>query len=175
VVNRGTKVGNPNIGETVTNAPLIVKNHVFVGNAGGELGVRGRVVALDLGSGKEVWRAHNTGPDKDVLIDSDCKPFYKKDQGKDLGASSWPPGQWKLGGSTIWGWFTYDPELNQLYYGTGNPGVWNPDMRPGDDKWSLSVIARDPDSGRAKWIFQFTPHDEWDYDEIMENIAVDMN
>lgn len=170
-----TKVGDPNLGETVTSAPLIVKNNVYVGNAGGELGVRGKMVALNLSNGKEVWRAYNTGPDKDVLIGSDFKPFYKKDQGRDLGASTWPPGQWKLGGSTIWGWITYDPELNQIYYGTGNPGVWNPDMRPGDDKWSLSVIARDPDTGQAKWAYQFTPHDEWDYDEIMENIAVDMN
>jgi lanthanide-dependent methanol dehydrogenase len=170
-----TKVGDPNLGETITSAPLIVKNHVYVGNAGGELGVRGKMVALDLSSGKEVWRAYNTGPDKDVLIGSDFKPFYPKDQGKDLGAATWPPDQWKLGGSTIWGWITYDPELNQIYYGTGNPGAWNPDLRPGDNKWSLSVIARDPDTGHAKWAYQFTPHDEWDYDEIMENIAVDMN
>lgn len=170
-----TRVGDPNTGETFTSAPLIVKNRVFVGNAGGELGVRGKMLALDLGSGKEVWRAYNTGPDKDVLIGSDFKPFYKKDQGRDRGSNTWPPDQWKLGGSTIWGWITYDPELNQIYYGTGNPGVWNPDMRPGDDKWSLSVIARDPETGHAKWAFQFTPHDEWDYDEIMENIAVDMN
>lgn len=170
-----TKVGDPNKGETFTSAPLIVKGRVYVGNSGGELGVRGKMVSLDLGSGKEAWTAYNTGPDKDVLIDSDFKPFYKKDQGHDLGASTWPPDQWKLGGSTIWGWITYDPELNQIYYGTGNPGVWNPDMRPGDNKWSLSVIARDPDSGHAKWAFQFTPHDEWDYDEIMENIAVDMD
>ena len=170
-----TQVGDPNSGETVTAAPLIVKNHVFVGNSGGELGVRGKIVALDLGTGKEAWRAYNTGPDKDVLIDSSFKAFYQKDQGTDRGVNSWPPDQWKLGGGTIWGWITYDPELNQIYYGTGNPGVWNPDMRPGDNKWSLSVIARDPDTGHAKWAYQFTPHDEWDYDEIMENIAVDMD
>jgi lanthanide-dependent methanol dehydrogenase len=170
-----TTVGDVNSGETVTAAPLIVKNHVFVGNSGGELGVRGKIVALDLSTGKEVWRAYNTGPDHDVLIDSSFKAFYQKDQGTDLGANSWPPDQWKLGGGTIWGWITYDPELNQIYYGTGNPGVWNPDMRPGDNKWSLSVIARDPDTGHAKWAYQFTPHDEWDYDEIMENIAVDMD
>ena len=170
-----TTVGDVNSGETITAAPLIVKNHVFVGNSGGELGVRGKIVALDLSTGKEAWRAYNTGPDKDVLIDSNFKAFYQKDQGTDRGANSWPPDQWKLGGGTIWGWITYDPELNQIYYGTGNPGVWNPDMRPGDNKWSLSVIARDPDTGHAKWAYQFTPHDEWDYDEIMENIAVDMD
>ena len=80
-----TEVANPNIGETLTMAPLIVKNHVFVGNAGGELGVRGKTVALDLATGKEVWRAYHTGPDKDVLIGPDFKPFYAKDRGEDLG------------------------------------------------------------------------------------------
>src|SRR5581483_10625948 len=118
---------------------------------------------------------YNSGPDADVLIDGNTKNFYKKDQGKDLGKTSWPPDQWKLGGGNIWGWITYDPELNQVYYGTGNPGVWNPDMRPGDNKWSSSVIARDPDSGHVKWAYQFVPHDEEDYDEINENVAVDMD
>lgn len=170
-----TTIGNLHSGETVTNAPLIVKGKVFVGSSGGELGVRGKMLALDLSSGKIVWTGFNTGPDSDVLIDQNTKPFYKKDQGKDLGKTSWPPDQWKLGGANIWGWITYDPELNQIYYGTGNPGVWNPDMRPGDNKWSCSIIARDPDTGHVKWIYQITPHDEEDYDEIMENIAVDMD
>lgn len=170
-----TKVGDLSSGETITNAPLIVKNHVFVGSAGGELGVRGKMTALDLDSGKIAWIGYDTGPDSDVLIDSSTKNFYKKDQGKDLGVTTWPPDQWKLGGSNIWGWITYDPELNQIYYGTGNPGVWNPDMRPGENKWSCSIIARDPDTGHVKWIYQITPHDEEDYDEIMENIAVDMD
>ena len=137
------------------------------------MGVRGKMVGYDLGSGKAVWQAYNTGPDKDVLIGSDFKPFYKKDQGKDLGAATWPPDQWKL--KTIGDGSLTILELNQIYYGTGNTGAWNPDLRPGDNKWSLSVIARDPDTGQAKWAYQFTPHDEWDYDEIMENIAVDMN
>ena len=170
-----TKVGDMNAGETVTNAAFIVKGKVYVGSSGGELGVRGKMTALDLGTGKIAWIGYNTGPDKDVLIGSDFKPFYKKDQGKDLGKASWPPDQWKLGGSNIWGWVTYDPELNEIYYGTGNPGVWNPDMRPGDNKWSCSIMARDPDSGALKWAYQITPHDEQDYDEIMENIAVDMD
>jgi len=170
-----TTVGDMNTGETITNAPLIVKNHVFVGSSGGELGVRGKMTALDLGSGKIAWIGYNSGPDADVLIDGNTKNFYKKDQGKDLGKTSWPPDQWKLGGGNIWGWITYDPELNQVYYGTGNPGVWNPDMRPGDNKWSSSVIARDPDSGHVKWAYQFVPHDEEDYDEINENVAVDMD
>jgi alcohol dehydrogenase (cytochrome c) len=169
-----TQVGDINFGETTTMAALAVKNLVLVGNAGGELGVRGKVVALDLATGKEVWRAYNNGPDKDVLIGSDFKPFYAKDQGTDLGVKSWPPDQWKIGGSTVWGWISYDPELNLIYYGTGNPGVWNPDLRPGDNKWSLTIFARDADTGHARWAYQITPHDHWDYDEIMENVLVDM-
>jgi glucose dehydrogenase len=97
------QVGDINMGETTTMAPLVVKNLVIVGNSGGELGVRGKVVALDVGTGKEVWRAFNTGPDNEVLIGPEFKAFYAKDQGKDLGVKSWPPEQWKLGGATVWG------------------------------------------------------------------------
>ncbi|MFC4313701.1 methanol/ethanol family PQQ-dependent dehydrogenase [Steroidobacter flavus] len=169
------KVGNIDVGETVTMAPLVVKDKVIVGNSGAELGVRGWVLALDVKDGHEVWRAYNTGPDADVLIGANFKPFYPKDQGKDLGVSSWPGEQWKLGGSTVWGWVSYDPELNLIYYGTGNPGVWNPDIRPGDNKWSSSILARDADTGQARWAYQISAHDAWDYDEIMENVLVDMN
>lgn len=170
-----TEVANIKFGETVTMAPLVVRNRVFVGNSGGELGVRGKVVALDLGTGKEVWRAYHTGPDKDVLIGPDFKPFYAKDRGADLGAKTWAADEWKKGGATQWGWITYDPELNLIFYGTGNPGTWNADQRPGDNKWSCTVWARDPETGMAKWAYQISYHDAWDYDEIMENIAVDMN
>ena len=168
-------VADPNKGETITMAPLIVKNHVIVGNSGGELGVRGKDVALDLATGKQQWIAYATGPDKDVLIGPDFKPFYAKDRGTDLGVSSWTTDQWMLGGGTQWGWVSYDPELNLIFYGTGNPGVWNADQRPGDNKWSCTIFARDPDTGHAKWAYQISPHDAWDYDEIMENIAVDMD
>jgi lanthanide-dependent methanol dehydrogenase len=170
-----TQVGDINYGETTTMAALVVENKVIVGNSGGELGVRGKVVALDLGTGKEVWRAYNSGPDSEALIGPDFKPFYAKDQGKDLGVKTWPPDQWKLGGGTVWGWVSYDPELNLIYYGSGNPGVWNPDMRPGDNKWSLTIFARDADTGHARWAYQVTPHDHWDYDEIMESVLVDMD
>ena len=155
-------------------AALVVKNKVLVGSSGGELGVRGWLAALDLETGKEIWRAYQTGPDQDVLIDSRFHPFYPKDQGKNAGATSWPGEQWKLGGGNIWGWLSYDPELNLVYYGTGNPGVWNPDLRPGDNKWSCSIIARNPDDGHAVWAYQLVPHDHHDYDEIMENVLVDM-
>jgi len=169
-----TEVGDWRLGETTTMAPLVVKDRVFVGDSGGELGVRGRLTALDLKTGSIVWRAFDSGSDTDARIGPDFHPFYAKDQGKDLGLKTWTPGQWKLGGGTIWGWISYDPELNLIFYGTGNPGVWNPDMRPGDNKWSCTVWARDPETGYAKWAYQVSAHDAWDYDEIMENIPVDM-
>lgn len=170
-----TRVGNTDLGETLTAAPLVIKDKVIVGNSGAELGVRGYVAALDVKSGKELWRAFNTGPDKDVKIGPGFKAFYQKDQGKDLGVSSWTSDQWKLGGSTVWGWISYDPETNLFFYGTGNPGVWNPDLRPGDNKWSCSIMARDADTGDLRWAYQVVAHDAWDYDEIMENVLVDMN
>ena len=170
-----TKVGDINIGETLTGAPLVIKNKVIIGNSGGELGVRGYVAAFDVDSGKELWRAFNTGPDADVKIGSNFHPFYEKDRGKDLGLSSWRGDQWKLGGGTVWGYMSYDPETNLFFYGTGNPGVWNPDLRPGDNKWSCTIFARDADTGEARWAYQASPHDAWDYDEIMENVLVDMD
>ena len=170
-----TTVGDINRGETFTGAPMVVRDRVLVGNSGGELGVRGYVAALDVGTGKELWRAFNTGPDRDVKIGSGFHAFYAKDQGTDLGATSWPSEQWKLGGSTAWGWMSYDPATNLFFYGTGNPGVWNADLRPGDNKWSSSIIARDVDTGEARWAYQVTAHDSHDYDEIMENVLIDMD
>ena len=169
-----TQVGDWRFGETTTMAPLVVKDRVFVGDSGGEFGVRGRLTALDLKTGAIVWRAFNSGSDADARIGPNFHPFYAKDQGKDLGLKTWTPGQWKLGGGTVWGWISYDPETNLIFYGTGNPGVWNPDMRPGDNKWSCTIWARDPETGYAKWAYQISAHDAWDYDEIMENIPVDM-
>lgn len=169
-----TAVGDIHYGETVTMAPIVVRNVVLVGNSGAELGVRGQLTALDVKTGKILWKAYSSGSDADVRIGPDFKPFYAKDQGKDLGIKTWTPGQWKLGGGTIWGWISYDPELDLIYYGTGNPGVWNADMRPGDNKWSITIWARDPESGMAKWAYQVEPHDGFDYDEIMENVLVDM-
>ena len=170
-----TPVGNVNIGESVTMAPLVVKGKVFVGVSGGEFGVRGWIKALDENSGKLAWTAYHTGPDKDVLIGPNFKPFYKMDQGKDLGVSSWPADQWKIGGAGVWGWITYDPELDLIYYGTANPGPWNPEVRPGDNKWSTTIFARHPDNGEAIWAYQLSPHDEHDYDGVNENILVDMD
>jgi alcohol dehydrogenase (cytochrome c) len=169
-----TQVGDIDVGETTTMAPLVVGDVVIVGNSGGEFGVRGKVVALELATGRERWRAYHSGPDEDVLIGPGFHAFYAKDQGTDLGVSSWPPDQWKLGGGTVWGWISYDPELDLIYYGTGNPGVWNPDARPGANKWSCTIFARNPHDGQARWAYQISAHDAWDYDEIMENVLLDM-
>jgi lanthanide-dependent methanol dehydrogenase len=169
-----TQLGNINIGESITMAPVVADGKVYVGNSGGEMGVRGWVVALDEDSGKLLWKAYNTGPDKDVLIGAEFKPFYDGAKGKDLGVSTWPPDAWKIGGGNMWGWMTYDAELHALYHGTGNPGPWNQLQRPGDNKWTAGIFARDPQSGAARWFYQFSPHDQHDYDGINEQILLDM-
>jgi PQQ-dependent dehydrogenase (methanol/ethanol family) len=170
-----TKLGDINKGETMTMAPLVVKNKVLVGNSGGEFGVRGWITALDAASGKIVWRAYSTGPDRDVLIGPNFKPFYPGDRGTELGVSTWPSEAWKIGGGTVWGFISYDPDLNLIYYGTGNPGPWNSAQRPGDNKWTSGIFARDPDTGEARWFYQYSPHDVYDYDGINENVLVDVN
>lgn len=174
-----TKMGDPRTGQTMTMAPFAAEGLVFVGNSGGELGVRGFMAALDASTGKERWRAWSTGPDSDVRIGAGFDPYYSKDKGTNLGVSTWPatppdqPQMWELGGGTVWGWITYDPKKRILYHGTANPGVWNPDMRPGDNKWSAAVFARRLD-GSAKWAYQITPHDSWDYDGVNEGIVADI-
>ncbi len=169
-----TKLGEINRGETITMAPLVVRGKVLVGNSGGEFGVRGWLSALDLESGQLLWRAYSTGPDRDVLIGSAFKPFYAADRGTDLGVRSWPPDKWQQGGGTVWGFLSYDPVLDLLYYGTANPGPWNPEQREGDNKWTCGVFARRPDSGEAVWFYQWSPHDMFDHDGINENILVDL-
>lgn len=166
-------LANTRVGETLTMAPLIAEGKVLVGNAGGEFGVRGWLAALKLEDGTLAWKAWSTGPDKDVLIGPDFKPFYPQDRGKDLGVATWPPGKWKLGGGNVWGWVSYDPATRVVYYGTGNPGPWNPDQRPGENKWTSGVFARAVDTGQARWYYQWSPHDLYDHDGINENILVD--
>jgi PQQ-dependent dehydrogenase (methanol/ethanol family) len=169
-----TQLGDINKGESMTMAPFVVKDKVLVGNSGGEFGVRGWVTALEVGSGKIAWRAYSTGPDKDVLIGPAFKPFYAQDRGRDLGVTSWPPDAWQTGGGTVWGWISYDPTLDLVYHGTANPGPWNPELRPGDNKWTAGIFARDPDTGEARWFYQWSPHDLYDHDGINENVLVDL-
>ncbi len=173
-------------GQTMTNAPLVVNDKVIVGMSGGEFGVRGFITAYNLSDGKQAWQFFNTGPDAEVGITDSFKPFYDNLKGKDLGVTTWPKDQWKIGGSSVWGWFSYDPELNLVYYGSSNPGTWNASVRRngeeaiGDNqlkyanKWSASIMARDLDTGELKWAYQLTPHDEWDYDGINEMVLADL-
>jgi PQQ-dependent dehydrogenase (methanol/ethanol family) len=169
------KNGDPQLGQTMTNAPLVVHDKVIVGIAGGEYGVRGYITAYDINSGKLVWRAYSVGADKDMLFDPDktIDGATQAPVGKDSSLKTWQADQWKLGGGTTWGWYTYDPQLNLVYYGSGNPGTWNPTERPGDNKWSTTLFARNPDTGVAAWAYQMTPHDAWDYDGINESVLTD--
>jgi PQQ-dependent dehydrogenase (methanol/ethanol family) len=165
--------GDPKKGETMTSAPMIVKDKVIVGISGGEFGVQGRITAYNLADGKKVWSAYSVGPDDQILFDANTTALGKP-VGKDSSVSTWQGDQWKIGGGATWGWYSYDPQLNLIYYGSGNPSTWNPVQRPGDNKWSMTIFARNPDTGVAKWVYQMTPHDEWDYDGINEMILADI-
>ena len=169
-----TKLSNVEDGTTMTMAPLVVDGKVYVGNSGGEMGVAGWLAALDVNTGKELWRAYSVGPDSLVRIGADFKPFYSWMRGKDLGATTWPAGKWKHGAGAVWGWVTYDPDLKQIFYGTSNTGPWNAAQRPGLNLWTSSVFARKADNGMATWAYAMTPHNEWDYDAVNENILVDL-
>ena len=172
------KNGDPKKGETNTNAPHIFKNKVITGISGGEFGVRGRLIAYDLKTGKEVWKGYSVGPDNEMLMDPEKTMTWTDGKmapvGKDSSLKTWKGDQWKIGGGTTWGWYSYDPATNLVYYGTGNPSTWNPSQRPGDNKWSMTIFARDLDTGMAKWVYQMTPHDEWDYDGVNEMILADI-
>ncbi|HEX6958322.1 MAG TPA: lanthanide-dependent methanol dehydrogenase XoxF5 [Ferrovibrio sp.] len=165
--------GDPSKGETGTSAPIVIKDKVLIGNSGGEFGVRGKVTAYNMKDGKVAWTAYSMGPDSDVLVDPEKTMSMGKPIGSDSSLKTWQGDQWKIGGGATWGWMSYDPQLNLVYYGSGNPSTWNPVQRPGDNKWSMTIFARDADTGMAKWVYQMTPHDEWDYDGVNEMQLVD--
>ena len=167
------KMSNVSSGATMTMAVMVVGDKVYAGNSGGELGAHGWMAALDVNSGHELWRAYSTGSDADVKIGPAFKPFYSWLAGKDLGVTTWPADAWRHGGGAVWGWISYDPEVNLIYYGTSNPSPRVPAQRPGLNLWTSAIFARDAGSGMAKWAFQFTPHDQWDYDGTNENILID--
>jgi alcohol dehydrogenase (cytochrome c) len=145
-------------GESATMAPLVVKNLVIVGSSGAEYGVRGHIDAFDMATGNRVWRRYNVP-----------KPG-------EPGSESWPAEAWARGGGTAWITGTYDPELDLLYWGTGNPGpVFDGGPRPGTNLYTSSVVALDPDDGALRWHYQWTPHDVWDYDGVNENILFEQN
>lgn len=169
--------GDPKLGATGTNAPQVFDRYVISGIAGGEYGVRGYLSAFDIETGRLVWRGYSTGPDAEMLIDPERTMTWQDGRmapvGRDSSLRSWQGDQWKIGGGTTWGWYAYDPKLRLVYYGSGNPSTWNALQRPGDNKWSMALWARDIDTGRVRWVYQMTPHDEWDYDGVNEPILFD--
>jgi len=168
-----TKIADLAKGETTPVAAFVVKDRVIVGASGGEFGIHGWAKGLDLATGRIVWTAYNIGPDSQVLArPGTFRPFY--DKGPDLALTTWPADVWQRGGGPVWGWMSYDPALDLVYYGVGNPGPYNPDQRAGDNKWTASVLARRPADGSLVWAYQFTPHDSWDYDANAEMILVDL-
>jgi alcohol dehydrogenase (cytochrome c) len=151
-------VGNPALGYSLTMAPLVVKDKVLVGVGGGEYGIRGFIAAYDARSGKELWR------------------FYTVPGPGERGHETWTGDTWKTGGGSVWLTPSYDPALNLTYWGIGNPGPdWNADLRPGDNLFTDSVVALDPDTGTLKWHFQFTPNDTYDYDAVQTAVLADLN
>jgi len=173
------KNGDPKTGAVNTNAPHVFKDKVITGISGGEWGVRGFLAAYDLNTGKQVWKAYSVGPDAEMLMDPEKTMTWTDGKmapvGKDSSLKTWKDDQWKIGGGTTWGWYSYDKALNLVYYGTGNPSTWNPAQRPGDNKWSMTIFARDVDTGVAKWAYQMTPYDEWDFDGVNEMILADID
>ena len=167
--------GDPKKGETGTSAPMVVKDKVLVGISGGEFGVPCHLTAYNLSDGKMAWRAYSSGPDSQIMVDPQKTTELGKPVGADSSLKTWQGDQWKIGGGCTWGWISYDPQLNLIYYGSGNPSTWNPKQRPGDNKWSMTIFARDPDTGMAKWVYQMTPHDEWDFDGVNEMILADVD
>ena len=146
------KNGDPKLGAVNTNAPHVFKDKVITGISGGEWGVRGFIAAYNLSDGKPAWKGFSVGPDADMLIEPGKTTTW--DDGKvtpvsaDSSLKTWKGDQWKTGGGTTWGWYSYDKALNLMYYGSGNPSTWNPSQRPGDNKWSMSIWARDVDRDR---------------------------
>jgi alcohol dehydrogenase (cytochrome c) len=151
-------VGDARLGYSITMAPLAVKDKILVGVGGGEYGIRGFVAAFDPASGKELWR------------------FYTVPAPGERGSDTWKTDAWKTGGGSAWVTPSYDPALNLTYWGIGNPGPdWNPDLRPGDNLYTDSVIALDADTGALKWHFQFTPNDGYDYDAVQMAVLADIS
>jgi alcohol dehydrogenase (cytochrome c) len=152
------KVADPALGETITMAPLVIRDNAIIGSAGGEYGIRGFVDATDLNTGKQVWRTY-TIPGKG-----------------EPGNETWKDGQdrWTHGGGSVWVTATYDKDTDTIFQGIGNAGPdYDPEYRPGDNKWAASVLALDPTNGKIKWGYQYTPNDPYDYDEISEHQIID--
>ncbi|MCJ2128912.1 PQQ-dependent dehydrogenase, methanol/ethanol family [Methylobacterium sp. E-045] len=172
-VNWSVKNGDPAVGETNTATVMPVKDKIIVGISGAEYGARGHITAYDARTGTRLWRGYSTGPDADMIVDPQKTTSLGRPIGENSSLASWDGDQWKTGGGATWGWYSYDPELDLIYYGTANPSTWNPKQRPGDNKWTTAIVARNPDTGMMRWVYQMTPHDEWDYDGVNEMILTD--
>jgi PQQ-dependent dehydrogenase (methanol/ethanol family) len=146
-------------GETLSSSPLIVGDRIIVGSVGDDFGARGWVAGLDASTGATVWKRFNTGPDADVGIGAGFKAPYPRDQTHDGGIATWPPQAWQQGGGGLAGNLAYDSDRGILLYGTGHPAPWNPDPRPGDNKWTSGLFARDVQTGDARWFVSISPHD----------------
>ena len=151
-----TNVGDPAAGYALTLAPLVIKDKVVVGIAGGEYGIRGFIAAYDAKTGEEAWK------------------FYTIPGPGEPGHETWQGDDWMHGGAPAWLTGSYDPDLNLTYWGIGNPGPdWNPSQRPGDNLYSDSVVALNADTGELEWYFQFTPNDPYDYDSVQIPVLID--
>jgi alcohol dehydrogenase (cytochrome c) len=139
-----------------TLAPLVAKGRVMVGTSGGEYGIRGHVTALDAQTGKEVWRTYT--------IPAPGEPGSETWKGED---------HWKTGGGSVWITGHYDPKLNLVYWGTGNPGPWVGDMHPGDSLYTASVVALDVDTGKLRAYHQYVPNESWDWDEVSTPLLIE--
>jgi alcohol dehydrogenase (cytochrome c) len=160
-------LGDYKAGYSFTAAPMIVKGKVITGNSGGEFGIVGRVEARDAETGELVWSRPTIEGHMGTLNGKDSTVTGTTN-------ASWPGDMWKYGGGATWNGGTYDPETDLIYYGTGNPAPWNSHLRPGDNLYSASTLALDPDTGEIKWHLQTTPHDGWDFDGVNEFVAFDL-
>ena len=175
VTNMDPGTGNRGVSaSTGTGVPFIVKDKVGIGCSGAEFGVRCNWTMYNMKDGSRAWRAYSMGPDDDILVDPRRTTHMLKPIGDDSSLDTWKGDQWETGGGSIWGWYAWDPKADLIYYGTGNPSTWNPVVRPGDNRWSMTIMARNPDTGVAKWLYQMTPFDEWDYDGVNEMILADI-
>jgi len=165
------KVADYKAGYSITAAPLLVNGKIITGVSGGEFGIVGKVEAYDAKTGKILW----SRPTVEGHMGHIWKDGKKTENGISGGKAgqTWPGDLWKSGGAATWLGGTYDPDTNLLFFGTGNPAPWNSHMRPGDNLFSSSRLAIDPDTGKIVWHFQTTPHDGWDYDGVNELIAFD--
>jgi len=161
-------------GAFLAGAPLVAGDLVIVGVSGSSHGVRGYLTAYDARNGQLMWRAWSTGPDADVLLDGLANPAYPSHQGRDLGRTTWPGEAWRYGGGTPSGWLSFDAGLGLVFYGTDEPYPPNPAARPGDNKWTSSIMARELSTGKLRWALQLTPHDQWGYGASNENVLVDL-